>query len=234
MAQRPLRPGRAAPADDREQELEARRALYPLADQIRGAYFYAARAHYEARYGVPSRFGERLIPRWDGGVGPDGRHYKPIWYKIARLAVDRGISPEDLIAAAFHDWDGREPPWPTNLLSERVIARAEAYPNITAEDTAHALRVQRQAWEIAASAYRRARECDFATAARATLRDRGLDFSSVFRYCMAVAGDDPEVAAEFERGAVLQYLSNRRAYDRGWGDVIPPRLRALADRFQTA
>jgi hypothetical protein len=229
---RPLRPGRYVPAVD--SDLAARKALYPLADQIRTMYFYAARAHYEARHGVPSRFGERTVPRWDGGKGPDGNTYQPIWYKIARVVLDRGISPEDLISAAFYGWDRKDPPWPSNLLSESTVARAINNPGVTAEDTAQALRVQRQAWKTAIFLYRQDRGCDFATAAHATLRNRRLDLSSVFRYCMAVDGGDRAVAAEFEDGALVQYVYNRRAYDRGWGDTIPDQLRLRADRLPSA
>lgn len=233
MARRSLRPGRAA-ADAEDVEEEGRKALRPLAAQIRIAYILAYRAHFQARVGVPSNFGSKPMPRWDGGVASDGRTYKPIWYRIAREALVRQIAPDDLIRGAFRDWDRKEPPWPTNLLSEATLAWAQQNPGITIEDTQRALGVQKDIWDLQIFLYRDEYRCDFATAARAVLRNRRLELSSIFRYCMAVEGQDGVTAAEFEGGAVVQYIYNRRAYDQGWGELIPPRLRSIADRLTTA
>jgi hypothetical protein len=233
MAPRPLRPGRVAPPP-LPSEADGDQVLFPLADQIRTAYIYAFRAHWLAKHGVPSNFGIKKVPRYDGGQGPDGKTYKPIWYKIARAALHYEISPDDLIRAIFQSWDRKDPPWPTNMLNPKVLAWAATNRGISAEDTMRALRVQREIWEIQIFLHRDNTCCDFVTAARATLRNRRLDLSSIFRYCMAIEGDDPETAQLFEDGAAIQYVYNRRAYDSGWGDLIPGQLKAIADRLQLA
>jgi hypothetical protein len=228
MPRRSLRPGRAVPEPDPD---DARRRLHPLASEIRIAYIMAYRAHFQARHGVPSNFGSRPMPRWDGGEASDGRNYQPIWYKIAQVALQQGISPLDLIAGAFHGWDAKDPPWPTNLLSAKAIAYAQNNPGVTIEDTKRALQVQKDLWRIQIHLYQQERQCDFGTAARAALRNRRLELSSIFRYCLALDGGDPETAALFADGALKQYIFDRRAYDEGWGDLIPAALKQRADRL---
>jgi hypothetical protein len=232
MTRRSLKPGQAkaqaeAPADDRQR-------LYPLANQIRTAYILAYRAHFLARHGVPSQFGSGPMPRWDGGEAADGRTYQPIWYRIARVALEHEVAPDDLIAGAFHNWDAKDPPWPTNLIGAEAIAYAVRHPGIAVDDTRRALEVQKDIWRIRIFLYMEDRGCDFAAAARACLRNRRLELSSIFRYCMAVDGGDAETAALFEAGALNQYLFNRRAYDQGWGELIPAALRSAADLFHMA
>jgi hypothetical protein len=228
---RTLRPGRAAAMASDEED---RKALHPLAAEIRLAYIRAFRVHYQARHGVPSNYGSRLIPRWDGGEDASGVMRRPIWYRIARVAQQHQASPEDLIEATFRGWESKDPPLPTNLISAETLARVAADPGVTAEITARALSVQQSTWKTETYMIVRREGCDFNAAARKVLKNCRVELSSIFRYCIASEVADEEIAAMFESGAVKQYIYNRRAYDRGWGDVIPPRLRLIADRLNIA
>jgi hypothetical protein len=231
MAKLPRKRPVPAPPRQPDPDSDELRLLHPLAQQIRHAYITQYRVHYLARHGVPTDFGSRPMPRWDGGRAGDGRLYKPIWYEIARVAYARQISPEDMITAAFHGWDRKDPPWPSNLLSAEVIRRAEAHPGITAENLRQTLRSQRDIWRTETGIYAYLNKVDEEEAASRVLRNLRLELSAIFRYCMASLAGDVPVIEMFEVHALRQYAYSRRAYDKGWGELIPDRLRALADRL---
>ena len=209
---------------------ERDRALRPIAGQIRLQFIHAYRRHHLERTGQPSDFGSRLEPRWDGGKGRRGGRRRAIWYDVAGLALAERVEPYELIEAAFSVASEGCLPQPPSLLSPAVVARARADRGVIVETFRNALHVQYSTWQIHSDHYREDRGCDLDTAARATLRNRRLELSSVFRYCTATHGEDPETAREFEDGAVAQYVRQRWAYDRAWGDFIPAALKERADR----
>jgi hypothetical protein len=200
--------------------------LYPVASEVRIAYINAYRNHYLVHKGVATRFGEKLIPRWDGGVGADGRKYSPIWYPIAQIVIKHQVTPEDLVHAAFSTWSDSEPPWPNRLMAEEVIRQAVTISG--AEDVGLFLENQRVTWAMEVSRLKRHDGMEQEAAARNAIRNRSLELSPVFRYCMATAAGDEETAGLFAEAAFRQYVYRRNAYDQAWGELIPQALRTRA------
>ena len=222
-------PGGPHVADDGARERD--RDLHPLADHIRRDFILAYRRHHLDRTGRPSRFGARLDPRWDGVAGRGGGRRRAIWYDVARLALAERIEPGELIEAAFSVADEGCLPEPTSLLSPAVLDRARDDRGLVVENLRIALGAQQNIWKIEAYLIMRREGCDVETAASQVLKNRRLELSALFRYCMATQAGDVEVAGLFEEAAFEQYLPIKWAFDRAWGELIPAALKERADRF---
>jgi hypothetical protein len=64
---------------------------------------------------------------------------------------------------------------------------------------------------------------------RIVLRNRMVDLPPLFRYCVAVAGDLPEVAEEYYDSAFAQFMSDPIGYCAAWPDAITARLKREAE-----
>jgi hypothetical protein len=206
------------------------RALYEIANRIRTYYILAYRDYVLSKTGEPSDFGDQLIPRWDGGQGPDGRTYQPIWYEIARAALAHRIDPLELVPSAFSEWDGAQPPLPTALITKKALERAEEYGPRAVEDAQLSLENERVCWVVEANRLQRHEGLDANTAARRALRNGRLELSPIFRYCTATQAGDRETADKFLEAARVQYLLRKRAFDTAWGEMIPAELKEYADQ----
>jgi hypothetical protein len=226
----PRNSGRGRPGPTPE-EAAAERALYPLANEIRTAYILAYRRHHLAHTGAPTSYGRGPIPRWDGGEDASGRHYRPVWFDLARVALANEVAPHDLVEACFSAWGDKLPPRPTNLKDPLVVRRAQRRPGAAAEELRTALAIQTTVWRGATDELIRHYQFAEDVAAGMALRDGTLEMSSVFRYCMGFAAGDTTVTSVFEEGAARQYACRRAAYDAAWDALIPPPLKALADRL---
>jgi hypothetical protein len=196
------------------------------------AYIMAYRGHMLATTGVPSEFGSRLAPRWDGGVASDGKTYKPIWFAVVRAALEADVSVDDLIGAAFDSWTSPQPPWPTHLLSAEVVARAAENRGEAVRRVRDALAIQVESFDTEISVICRRQRCTSEEAAHRALMDPILELSAVFRYCAAVAAGDEVVAGRWRDLAFRQYVFRAAAYDTAWGDLIPREMRERASRIR--
>jgi hypothetical protein len=208
------------------------RPLVPLAQEARVAYIMAYRGHVMAMTGVPSEFGSRLVPRWDGGVASDGKTYKPIWFAVVRAALAAGVSVVDLIGAAFDSWTSPQPPWPTHLLGAEIAARAAENRGESERRVRDALEIQVENFDTEISVLCRRQRCTSEEAAHRALMDPLLELSAVFRYCAAVAAGDEVVAGQWRDLAFRQYVFHTAAYDTTWGDLIPREMRERASRIR--
>ena len=61
------------------------------------------------------------LRRWDGGYDWKGRYQAPIWVKVARAILDRGLDFEGYINAGFIRVANAGSPYPNKLLSPAAL-----------------------------------------------------------------------------------------------------------------
>ena len=211
--------------------IESERHIHPLANAIRTLFILAYRHHHLSRTGQQTRFGEVAMPRWDGGEGPRGRIFRPIWYKVARITLDRRIAPEALIEAAFEDPDRGPLPLPPTLLSPSVIDLAVENRGLLVEELRCGLKNQLSYLHTHGCNLIRHHGFDRVTAVHHALVDEILGLSAIFRFCIAASVVDREVADRYGAETANEYVRRRWFYDQAWGNFIAPELKQMADRI---
>jgi len=208
---------------------ETREIRSALTRRIREIYVTHCRRYIEERTGVPSRYGERAMPKWDGGVAADGKKYTSVWMRLARFVVEHQVDPATLIRATFTAWieetDSQNPPTPLMVMRESSLQRARTLRGDLEADAQRQLAIQRESFRIGVivTADRYSITADQATGR--ILRDTSRELSALFRYCMAVAKGYPDIAELYREDAFRHYAFNADAYDSVWGDVVPDDFR---------
>ena len=208
------------------------RRLYELANSVRTYYILEYRRHVDSRQGgAPCTYGCKPLPQWDGGRAADGKVYdKPVWFEIVRYARAHKISPILLIRGTFREWSSPRPPFPNQFANALSLQRARnlaSTPTVVREN----LRMEDHRFQAAATVHMVYDGMDVEAAARRALHDPTAELSSLYRYCLGKLGGAEDVAERFEREAFETYVFDRETYDKAWGDLIPPELRAAADHF---
>jgi hypothetical protein len=208
------------------------RDLYEMANAVRTYYILEYRRHVESRQaGGPCTYGCRPMPKWDGGVGVDGKVYdKPVWFTIVRYALNNQISPILLVRGTFREWTSPRPPLPNQFANALSLRRARnlADPPTVFSDN---LKMEDHRFKSATTVHQLYNNMDIEAAARRALHDPTADLSPLYRYCVGRIGGADDVAERFERDAFQMYIFDRNAYDAAWGDRIPKELREAADYF---
>lgn len=171
-------------------------------------------------------------PTLDGGVGSTGRTYKPLWPKLVRECLKRGIDPVHYVGSECVR--GARPPYGNQLLSPQRMAAYKARESHDADPPLYVFIRTRSEVEwvkrqhaILQGVYGRSE----ADAWKLLLPYEQYGCSTLTRYCFAAAvGPElfEKVADQWEREALRQYMRNPDAYDEVWGRYLPNRLKELA------
>lgn len=211
---------------------EVERQLYA---RIRQTYV-SERRKFETRLsGVPSSYGLSPMPKWDGtdDVKPGstrrgtqdkyGKSYKPIWPKIAQVALGAGIDPVELIKARFAFTRGPRPPEPTDCMSSASLELCKK-PQISVDalnDQLYQyftnLKTEAENRSVYISRYNWTPE----KVIDSIVRDLTLPFPPLFRHYLSVANGIRDMAEMLRPHAVIEYLRQRRSYDSSsWKEII--------------
>jgi hypothetical protein len=167
-----------------------------------------------------------------------GKSVKPIWYKIARMLLNAGVTNFERFIHAQHLHSMDVP-------GEKTLSHA-ANPGIY--DTPRALQRfkthdsradddMKQNWKSNALLF----ECSVNDAAvtfpqytdrqlwNYVLRTQLNDLPPLFRYCLAVAEGLEDPQEMYYASALNQFMTDPIGYLRNWGDNIPPRLKEDAE-----
>lgn len=191
-------------------------------EYVRALYVQERRLFEERQTGVRSRYGDRRMARWDGGVDSrTGRHYRMIWGRIFDYCVSHGYSVAEFIKAQFRDV--KIVPQPNQLYGQGATARYAAVCSNRAADITElrqSLELQQQKFRVAVSHVQMLRRFSTDAACRQVLLyDNSL--SRLFRYSIGVQAGDRVVQEAMHDGALLMYLVRRSEYREAWGDFIP-------------
>lgn len=215
--------------------MAARRAD-DLYESIRAAY-YDERRRFLIRVGrhdaADAAAPRRPAPRWDGGEDADGRFHKPVWPKIAKFAADNGVSPFDLLRAAFASWHGMSPPEPSRIYSEWGLSLAREWRAKLREKAAFDLKDNGNRARGFYLTFTRQGEEDPIKAWRQVIYSHESMLSALYRHCMAACADFQDLAAQYEDMAFDEYVWGKEVYDEVWGDWIPDALRRRAEELHT-
>jgi hypothetical protein len=204
-------------------------AVRSTANRLRSAYVARRRAIQTQQTGRPSTWGETRIPRWDGGLDPNGVRHPCIWLSIARRCLEDGLDPFVLVALLFEGREVGEMPLPNVMLSPRMLDQYEDRAREMEGELKVALRVQNELMVGEAALLAAREKIDRGVALARVLADTTFDLSGLFRYCHAMQAGDPELSQRFLGPALTQYLFRRAIYDRAWGDLIPRTLKTQAE-----
>lgn len=202
-----------------------------MADGVRSLYAHAYRRYTLEKKGTFTAFGSTPIPRWDGGADAAGKQHKPIWPEIARVCLDHGVDPGRLVQVTFAHWQDENarnnPPTPRELLSPAMLTLAAGVDYQAAADS---LKWQMDLCNVELVILRSHGYTDV-EAVEQLVGDKTLDFTPLYRYCVACMTGAKSVADECRRDAIVEYLFNREAYDREWAEILPDDFSALSQRL---
>ena len=174
--------------------------LSTLADKIREVYC-EERNRWNHLNGKSVTWGDRPIPRYDGGIDSMGRKYGNVWLEIAKFVTANKPKARDLYLSVAQ----RSSSDTTRLflLQKNVFSRETAKMQF---------RKEKYHWTDA-------------QIFRAVLGNRLLSLSALFRYCLARSEGYSELAESFHQEAIEQYLDDPDAYDRIWEQWVPDDFR---------
>jgi hypothetical protein len=204
---------------------------------VRNLYCEARRRFLAAR-GVPSSFGTKAVPQWDGGTDAAGVEHKSVWPKVLAFCTANSFNPAILIKAVFANNKGPHPPPPNKLYSNYA---AGLYIQQEQNEKTQ-LRQSLVYYSDQANKYYHSFAARDETGPgetwRAVLRRDPPMLSALYRYCVAVGVGFDDIAAEHEPTAFAEYFWSREAYDEVWAEWIPQQLRdkgtEIAKRLRSA
>jgi hypothetical protein len=211
----------------RREALKREQIIAEMAAHIRRLYVNHRRAAQSLISGEPCTWGERWIPKWDGGLDRHDVNHQPIWPKIALHLLEMKVSPELVVGAMFQDV-GKDMPQPNALIRwatpHRIAeARAQAAASIHA-----AFRYQKQVFAAKVDHLVRTRGMSKGVAAIRVLTSPDIPLSGLWRFCVARSAGDEATAEVYRKPALWQYAFFMEEYDAAWGDFIPADLREEA------
>lgn len=219
-----------------------------LAAEARRVYVDQRRAFEGRRTGLPSFYGEKPLPRWDGTVDDDrpcvrtdrrrdrhGRTYKPIWPEIVRFAVAHGADVGGLIRARFAIATGHNAPEPPECKTDLALrAYAQRQEKLGAQ-LASLLESQRLTASTELSIRSRYIETLGWTPQQvieSVACDPTTGLVPLFRVIFACENKHRDLFWQLMPAAVQQYYAARAHFDASpWSKLIPPEVRDGADRL---
>lgn len=219
-----------------------------LAAEARRVYVNERRAFEGRRTGLPSFYGDKPLPRWDGTVDDDrpcvrsdrrrdshGRNYKPIWPELVRFAVANGADVGELISARFAVATGKNAPEPTDCKTELALRALLQRQENMGPKLAVLLESQRltASTELAIrSRYITAMGWTPEQVIESVVCDPTTGLVPLFRVIFAAENKHRELFWRLMPAAVQQYYSARIHFDSSpWSKLIPPEVRDGADRL---
>ena len=200
------------------------------AELCRSLWIKAVNDAQELRTGMPSNWNS-CVP-YDGGQDPkSGRTYRfPVWEKIAKEAHAAGFHVKELIDTVFRGWNEDRLPTPHTAVSAdnmrlAVTERTQRSRRI-ADKLKNDYTIFKSNWWGAKLSIP-----DAQAAAAYVLKDTGLSLSPLFRYCVALLKNLPEVAKRWEDAARSEYFKDVPTYLEYWSSVLPAELVAEGKAF---
>jgi hypothetical protein len=205
---------------------------------MRNAFISEMRRQQEARRGLPSNYKPPV--RYDGGVDSAGVHYRPIWPKVAKFALQHAVDPLEFVRAQFVR-DGRSPT-PAVLVTDEALAHYQSRDEKAERELTLAFVGQMHGVQTEVGCRIGLGGDSELEAWISVLYDLQIELGSLFRYCMAVKlvglhGKTRELCmlrAAFRPAAAIQYQSHAAFYSRVWHWLIPPAFPQWASRFVEA
>lgn len=202
-----------------------------LAHKIRRMWAEERRRFDLRTSGVPSDWGNRHMNKWDGGKAKDGKHYNPVWPKIAQLCIDEHLDPLLLVRAIFYHRD-QYPPEPNQAAGNTALDRYRMYTSPSTQleiqnSLLNALGCDRALSTAEVARQKHYYNRDDACAWRLTLVSTTVNLSPLFRYCVAKNQQWDDLAEQFYSAAVKQYAQHPEIYNDVWSEWIPATLKEV-------
>jgi len=194
-----------------------------IAEKLRELYIIRRNMHASVMRESMGEPSETLHPKWDGGR--DSRHvlHKPIWPKLAKIAIERSLDPSQWIDALFANaFAFDHVPWPSDLTNKEVLKEASQWGVRTAEGAVHSVRTELINLDKSCFLLR-----TFGVAGdvgRVAASDPRTDASPLVRYAFAVERGYLDLAAGFEAQALAQFSAAPQAYKDALGKRLPQRI----------
>lgn len=195
-------------------------AIERLAAIIKTLYTHERRRQLEQAHGVTEFY--RPSRHWDGNS-----RRQSTWALVAHWVLRNKLNPAILVRSVFAV--SRVFPEPNQLQGDRAL---EAYKHCAKKEKElieHMFHVQVSTARAEIFRQQQLFSLSKEQAEQIVISDVYLQFTPLFRYCLAVAGEYSKLADNYHDPAVLQYTPSREDYDRVWGDLIPRRFRRLAN-----
>ncbi len=215
-----------------------------LTHLVRHTYVGCRRAATEAITRRPDHYGAHELRRWDGGYDWKGRYHAPIWVKVARAILDRGLDFEGYINAGFIRVANAGSPYPNKLLSPAAL---DQYQQDEQGEAITRRRIHRATmgsqFALECSRANRLFGGTWANAVLSTLRDPSNALRPFFRYWVAAQFDrvQPEyreVLMAYRPKALREYASSVRAYEVAYRDpdstVVLMEFRPVVEKARQA
>lgn len=193
-----------------------------VARAARNLYVFHRNYLKSMRTGESTRDGLRTVPAWDGGVDRNGRRHRPVWPKLAAALVARGAELVSFVEAQFGT--AAAIPEPNMLLGDAAFDRAFEYARSAPREAAERRRSQEAAMLAAVPREMRLYGRGVEDAARAVLRDPGVEVTPLFRHCFAAAAGATDMLPESREAALAELCIGFHAYSNGWRGFIPAGL----------
>ncbi len=213
-------------------ETESSRELHR---KIREVYI-TERRKFESRVsGMPSTYGSRHMPKWDGteDFTPGsarraisdryGRTFKPIWPKIAEFAFKNNVDPFVLIQTRFMKQKGPRPPEPTDCMCKLALELCSTELS-SVDELNHKLYLFQDVFKMEVenrSRYIQKYGWTTERVIHSVIGDLTLPFNNLYRHYLSSMSGLENLASVFKPGAVLEYLRERQGYvNSSWKQVI--------------
>jgi len=198
--------------------------------QIRHTYV-TSRRFFEARVsGVPSNYGHKHLPKWDGTEDASakrdryGRNYSPVWPKLAVFAAKHNVDPMALIKNRFRHTRGPRPPEPPDCMCEDalslckddIVSSDELNDSLTYFQDIFKKEVDERVRYIDKYGWTPEKVIS------SIIEDLTLQFSDLYRFYLASVNGFADVASKYRSNAVLEYARFSHGYAGSlWAGIIP-------------
>lgn len=171
-------------------------------------------------------FGDKRMPRYDGGVDAQGRRHKSVWPRVAATIISIGADPFIYIKAQFRSVRIDKPPLPNQLYGESAVAKFRLLEHDSKQILRDALQSQTLSVHGTRVSVETALQWPFSRALRYALNNLGrVTATPLLRYCLAKEYEFEDIADSFHLSALIQYTFQRKHYDDVWGSIIPSSLK---------
>lgn len=200
-----------------------------LSQEIRSMWCEEMRNFELKNTGKVSGWGNKEIPRWDGGETAAGVFCKPVWPEIARLCVDQQLEPHTLIRAIFHNVMVK-PPYPNMATGNYALEKYRQY-NSSGTVLENKTKIQYEFDSQKSSIIANVRSLidyhkyDERTAWRIATVSQKVPLSPLFRYCVSANQQWDDISCKYKDAAIRQYRQMSNLYNEVWGEWIPKTLK---------
>jgi hypothetical protein len=201
---------------------------------IRDTYVAERRQYHQSLTGRESHY----VPsdHWNGGSTQRAGRRPDIWTKIAKFVLKHAVDPVQFVRYQFKVHTGNFIIKPNQLYTEKALRDYRSVAKVSAAAIAVALCGQRNALVHAVYVFQDTAavvgaEFPLSAIRSSVLLDGSIPLSALFRYCVALQEGLPNIARRYRVAAAVQYVRDRRAYDKAWGTLIPTDFKRQAKKL---